>query len=54
MPLFARFMWIYMQLYGLLHIIAYNSIFLPADFILFRGNQAAFPGDLYGIICIYI
>lgn len=54
MPFFARFMWIYMQLYGLLHIIAYNSIFLPADFTLFRGNQAAFPGDLYGIICIYI
>lgn len=51
MPIFARFIRNYMQLYGVSHIIAYNCLLIS----LFSGGLlAAFSGDLYGIICIYI
>ncbi len=51
MPIFACFISNYMQLYAHSHIIAYICLLIS----LFSGGLlAAFSGDLYGIICIYI
>ena len=51
MPIFIRFISNYMRLYGHLHIIAYICLLISP----FSGGFfAAFSGDLYGIICIYI